>query len=158
MHGDIIFLQKCTINEDHMMYGSWDIRYQGQSFVSFGDIFCLLTPLTTRKIEILIKWKKPGNMIILHLCATNGDDMVYGSWVIERDGQNFLSIWTISWHFTSAKNPRKSKFWKNEEQRLEISSFYTSVPKIMRLTNVIFIFHFDYFLHFYSPSSQKKQN
>ena len=93
-----------------MMYGSWDIRYEGQSFVSFGDIFCLLTPLTTRKIEILIKWKKPGNMIILHLCATNGDDMVYGSWVIERDGQNFLSIWTISWHFTPLRTLENQNF------------------------------------------------
>ena len=111
-HGDIIFLQKCTINEDHMMYVSWDIRYEGQRFVSFGDIFCFLTPLTTRKIEILIKWKKPGDMIILHLCATNGDDMVYGSWDMERDGQNVLSIWTISCHFTPLRTLENQNFEK----------------------------------------------
>ena len=57
----------------------------------------------------------------------------YGLW--------FLSYWARRTEFFvnmdyfltfyPPKNPRKSKFWKNEEQRLEISSFYTSVPKIM---------------------------
>ena len=36
-------LNMCTINQDHMMYGSWDIKCKGQSFISFC-IFCPLTP------------------------------------------------------------------------------------------------------------------
>ena len=30
-----ILLHMCTINEDHMMYGCWDVRHDGQSFLSF---------------------------------------------------------------------------------------------------------------------------
>ena len=38
--------------------GSWDIRCNGQSFLSFWAIFCPLTLLTTQKIKILKQWKK----------------------------------------------------------------------------------------------------
>ena len=53
-----ILFHMCTINEDHMMYDSWDIRHDSQSFLSFWTIFCPLTLLTTWKIKILKKWKK----------------------------------------------------------------------------------------------------
>ena len=39
--GDIILLHMCTIIQDHMMYGSWDIKCKGQSFLSFLVIFAL---------------------------------------------------------------------------------------------------------------------
>ena len=47
MPGDIIILHKCTINNNHIMYGSWDMRCDRQNFLSFWNIFC---PLTTWKI------------------------------------------------------------------------------------------------------------
>ena len=50
---NIIFLHMGTINEDHVMYGSSDIRHKKQSFWSFWVIFCPLTPLTTWIIKIL---------------------------------------------------------------------------------------------------------
>ena len=37
--GDIIILQMCTINENHMMYGSSDMDCDGQHFLSFWTIF-----------------------------------------------------------------------------------------------------------------------
>ena len=40
-NGDIILLQMCTINQDHMMYGSWDIKCKGQSVLPFWAIFAL---------------------------------------------------------------------------------------------------------------------
>ena len=84
--GDVIILQKCTINADHIMYGSWDIRHSGQSFLSFRVIFCLLTNLTTQKNQNFEKRnKKPGYIIILHLCTTNDNYMMYGSCDIEQD-------------------------------------------------------------------------
>ena len=55
--GDIIILHRCTINEDHMMYGSWDMEHNGQTFLSFWTVFCIFTPLTIWKIKILKKWK-----------------------------------------------------------------------------------------------------
>ena len=84
--GDVIISHKCTINADHIMYGSWDIRHSGQSFLSFRVIFCLLTNLTTQKNQNFEKRnKKPGYIIILHLCTTNDNHMMYGSCDIEQD-------------------------------------------------------------------------
>ena len=45
--GDIIILHMCTINDDHMMYGSWDMKPDKQNFLSFWTVFCIFTPLTT---------------------------------------------------------------------------------------------------------------
>ena len=54
--GDII-LHLCTTNDDHMMYGSWDIKRNKQFFDNLG-FFCPLTPLAAQKIKISKKWKK----------------------------------------------------------------------------------------------------
>ena len=68
--GDIIILHMCTINDSHMMYGFWDMKYDEHNFLSFWTVFCPLTPLTTRKIKILKNWKKtPGDIIISHMCT-----------------------------------------------------------------------------------------
>ena len=56
--GDIIILQLCITNDNHMMIVSRDMEHSRQNFLSFWAIFCPFTPLTTRKIKILIKWKR----------------------------------------------------------------------------------------------------
>ena len=56
--------------------------------------------------------------------------MMYGSWDIKQDRQNFLSFWTVFCPFTPLTT-QKIKILKNWKKHLEISSFYTSVPKIM---------------------------
>ena len=117
----------CTINEDHMIYGSWNIRCDRQKFLSFWAIFCPFSPLTTWKIKILTLKKTPGDIIILHICTINDNHMMYGSWDMECNGQNFLSFWTIFCPFTA----QKIKILKKWKTRLEISSFYICVPKIM---------------------------
>ena len=55
--GDII-LYKCTINCNHMVYGSWDMKHDGQKFLSFRTVFCPFTPLTNLEIKILKNWNK----------------------------------------------------------------------------------------------------
>ena len=50
MPGDIVTLHMCTIYDDHMMYGSWDMVHNRQIFLSFWTIFCPFTPLTTWEI------------------------------------------------------------------------------------------------------------
>ena len=55
---DIIILQMCTINDNHMMNSSWDMKHCGQNILSFWTVFCHFTSLTTWKIEILKNWKK----------------------------------------------------------------------------------------------------
>ena len=55
--GDFIILQICTINDNYMIYGSWDMKHDRQKFLSFWTIFCPFTPLRTQKIKLLRKWK-----------------------------------------------------------------------------------------------------
>ena len=56
--GDIIILHRCNINDNPMMYGSWNFERDGQNFLSFQTIFCLFTPLTAHKFKI---WKNEKN-------------------------------------------------------------------------------------------------
>ena len=101
--------------------------------------------------------------IILHICTIHNNPMMYGSWDMKCGRKNFLSFWTIFCPFTSLLlKTWKSKFWKNEikKTQLQITSFYTSVPKIMIICYTvaeircmtdfyfffqIFIFHFGLF-------------
>ena len=46
--GDIITLHMCTINNNHMMYGSWDFKHNGQNILSFGQFFSHLPPKNTK--------------------------------------------------------------------------------------------------------------
>ena len=39
MPRDIIILHMCAINENHMMYGSWDMEYDRHNFSSFWAMF-----------------------------------------------------------------------------------------------------------------------
>ena len=127
--GYIIFLHMCAINEDHMMYGCWDIRQ---------DIFFLFyssSTLTTQKIKILKKWKKKnGEISSFHTSILKTIIICY----------TVLQIWcmtdvTVIFHFglffvlsTPTPNSPKIPYQKKEEKKhLDISSFYTSVPKIM---------------------------
>ena len=133
----------CTKNDNHMMYGSWNTEWNRQNFWSFWAIFCLFSPLTTRKIKILKLKKTPGD-IILHFCTINDNHMMYGSWDMEYNRQTHLP----------PKNLKNQNFEKMKK-RLETLSFYTCVPKIRithytvpeiwHVTDVIVIFHFGLF-------------
>ena len=46
--GDIIILNKCTINDNHMMYGSWDMKHDTKCFVILGH-FVLFHPTNNLK-------------------------------------------------------------------------------------------------------------
>ena len=117
------------------------------------------------------------------MCTKNHNHMMYGSWDMECNRQNFCH-----YKLFLPYGPRKSKFWKNEKNNWkyyhftarkikiknkwkncqEISSFYISVPKIMIswcmvpeiccMTDVIVISHFGLFFALLSPNSPKNQN
>ena len=101
--GDIT-LQKCTKDEDHMLYCSWDMACDGcNCYFSFWTIFCLFTPITAWKVKISKKWKKktPGDVIILHKCTKNYDHIVYCSWDMARERCNcYFSFCAIFCAFT----------------------------------------------------------
>ena len=131
------------------------------NYFSFWVTFCLFThhpppTLTARKMKIQKKWKKkkkkPGDIIILHKCTKTHDQMLYCSWDTARDRCNCCySFWAIFGPFTP-QTAQKNKISKNWKKPLEISSFYTSVPKLMIIcytipeiwcvTDVIVVFHF----------------
>ena len=99
--GYIIFLYICTINGHHTLYDSWDNRVRRAEFFLIMDYFLPFYPLTTQKTKILKKLKKiPGDIIVLYMCTINDNHMIYSSWDIECDGQNFLSFWIIFCPFT----------------------------------------------------------
>ena len=77
-------------------------------YFSFWANFCSFT-LTAQKIKILKKWKKtPRDIIILHTCTKNYDQVMYGSWDMVHDRCNYYSFWAIFCPFT----PKKWKFEK----------------------------------------------
>ena len=129
-----VILYMCTINDNHIMYGSWHIEHDTQIFLSFWTNFCPFTILKTQKIKILKKWKKtPGDIIILHKCTKNHDHMLYCSWDITHDRCNcYFSIWAFFPPLLPLNLPQKLKFHRNEKKKLwQIPSLYTSVPKLM---------------------------
>ena len=80
------------------MYSSWDTEWGRQNFLSFGPFFPLLPPNNpkNKNFEKMKKMKKTaGDITILHMCNMNDNNMIYGSWDVEHDRQNFLSFWTI---------------------------------------------------------------
>ena len=135
-----------------MIYGSWNIRCNGQKFLLFRAIFCPFSPLTTWKIKTLKK--TPGDITILHIFTTNDSHMIYGSWDMARDKCNYFLFWAIFCHFTPTTS-RKIKILKKWKKHLEIPSFYICIPKIMIrwcalpeiwcVTEVIVISHFGLF-------------
>ena len=138
-------------------YDIWFLRYQaGQA------IFCPFTSLTIQKIKILKKWKKHLAILSLYTSIINQNHMMYDSWDMEQDGQNFSHFGP----FYPVALPRllttqRIKILKNEKRPLQISPFYTSVPQmtiiwytvpeIWHLTDVIVIFHFGLFFDFLPP-------
>ena len=106
------------------------LRYgvQQTEFFAILDRFLPFYPSNNQKIQNFEKMKKiPGAVIILHSCIINDNHMMYGSWDIKRDGQNFLLFWTMFCSFTPLTT-WKIKILKKWKKRLGILSFYTGVP------------------------------
>ena len=102
----------CTINEDHLIYGFWDIRHNGQSFFSFWTNFCHSTLLTTQKIKILKKWKKHLQILSFYTCVSQ---MKFIWCMVPKIWSTTERIFSYSGNFT----PRTTqiinilKKWKN---------------------------------------------
>ena len=100
-------------------YDVWFMRYKVQKtkfFVIMGH-FLPFDLRSNQENENFEKIKKPpGDIIILHLCTTNDDHIMYGSWDIKRDKHNFLSFWAIFLAFYPHNN-QKIKFQKKERKK-----------------------------------------
>ena len=117
-----------------MMYGSCDIEHNRPNFLLFWTIFCPFTLLKTKKIKILKKWKKQLEILSFYTSVPQ----IIITWHIAQDMacdrcNCYFSFWGIFCRFTCLKNENFKK-WK---KRLEISSFYTSVTKIMIIWYIV---------------------
>ena len=84
-------------------YDVWFLRYQvwqTEFFVILGYFFALLPPNYPENQNFEKMKKIPGDIIILHMSTLNQNHMMYDSWDMERDRQNFFSFWTIFCPFT----------------------------------------------------------
>ena len=164
--GDIIILDKCTIHDSHMMYGSWDMEQDGQNFLSFWSISGTFTPLTTQKIKILKKWKNQLEILSFYTGVHKWQSCDVWFWDKEHDRQNFLSFWVLFCPFTPPPPPlttQKIRIFKKWKKLLEILSFY-----IILLYDVCFLSYggwqtglfviFDHILPFYLHNNLKNQN
>ena len=97
-HGDIIILHMCTINNNPMMYGPWDMEHDGQNFCHLDHFFpfYLPPPLKAKKSKF---WKnekkKPRGIAILHKCTKNRDHMLHCYWDTMHDKCNYFLFWAI---------------------------------------------------------------
>ena len=81
---DIIILEMCTINGNHMMYDSWDLEHATDKiFCHLGPFYALL-PSFDPDNENFEKMKKyAGDIISLHMCTIDNNHMTYDSWNID---------------------------------------------------------------------------
>ena len=77
---DIIILHMCTINNNHMMYGSRDMEHDGQFFFAILYHFLPFYHPNNLKNQNFEKMKKtPGDIIILPKCTKNHDHILHCS-------------------------------------------------------------------------------
>ena len=76
-------------------YDVWFLRYQvwqTEFFVVLGYFFALLPPIYPEYQNFQKMKKIPADIIILHMSTSNQNHMMYDSWDMERDRQNFFSF------------------------------------------------------------------
>ena len=151
------------------MYGSWDMEHNGQNFLSVWTTFLLFYPSNNPEKKFFEKLKKtPGYIIILHKCTINDNHMIYGFWDKTCNRQNFFVILGHFLPFYPPLTAWKMKTSQKWKKHLDISSFYTSVSKIMiicytvpeiwHVVCIIVIFHFRVFFVLFPPNSPKNEN
>ena len=73
-------------------YGVWYLKYGARRTKFFFILghFLLFYPTNNDQNHIFEKMKKaPGDIIILQMCTTDNNYMMYGSWDMESDRRNF---------------------------------------------------------------------
>ena len=96
---------------------------------NFGSFLALSLPWKPEKSGFWKMKKITRNIVILHMCTKNHNHMMYSSSDTEWDRHKFLSIWAILSPFTRLMT-QQIKILKKWKKHLEMSSFYTCVPKL----------------------------
>ena len=110
MPRDIMILHKCTKNYDHMLYCSWDMAHDRcNCYFSFWAVFCPFTPNSPKNQNFKEIKKTPGDIIILHMCTKNSDQMKCGSWdMVCKEFVTRIHIEWIQQYFIMILNVKKN--------------------------------------------------
>ena len=126
-----------TINQGHIMYGSWDISAKDKVLCHFGSFFLPFDPPNNPKNQ---NFEKENAWRFYHFT------LVYHKWQswcmvldisgrIYHDRQYFCHLWPFfDIYPLTAQKMKISEKWK---KHLEVSSFYTSVSKIMIISYTV---------------------
>ena len=157
---EILSLYTCLSKMKIIWYMIPEILSMPDRIFCHFEPFLLFYPTNNPKNQNFEKLKKmPWDIITLHKCAKNHNHMLYCSWDMACDRCNcYFSFWASFCPFTP-RTTQKIKNLQKWKKCLKISSFYTSVPKIMSIcytapeawhvTHVIVIFFIlGYFLPF----------
>ena len=99
----------CTIHENHMMYGSEDMEYNREFFLTLDNFLPFYHPNNPESQNVGKMKKTPGDIIISHKCTINNNNGMYDSRDMKCIGQNFLSFWAIFCPFTLPANNLKNQ-------------------------------------------------
>ena len=132
----------------------WFLRdgaLQMESFVIFGHFLPFYPPNNPENQNFENREKTPGYIIILNICTINDNHMMYGSWYMEHNRQNFLSFLHHFLPFYPHNNPENQNFEIMKKKKtsqhiiiLQISTIITimwcMVPEIWCVTDEIFCY------------------
>ena len=111
--GDIIILRMCTINDNHMIFGSWDIKCDRQIFLSFWTIFCSKNQNFEKMKKV--SWRYYHFTYVYHKWQS------YNVWFLRYEvwQTDFLSFWMIFCSFTPLTTWKIKilKNWKKNPSR-----------------------------------------
>ena len=112
----------CIIDEDHMIYGSWNIRCSRQNFLLFWAMFCTFTPLKTWKIKIVTNNKKKNTRRYYHFTHVHHKWQSYDVWFLKYGAQQRIFCHLGSFFgLLHPYGPRKSKFSTKKNQKKKTS-------------------------------------
>ena len=125
----ITILHMCTIYDNHIMYGSWNIEHDREIFLTIWTILCPFTsPLTTQKIQILKKNEKCLEILSFYTCVSwmATDCMVPQIWKAQQT-ECFVTLSQFL-PFYPTKN-LENQILKKWKIHLMIASFYKKCTK-----------------------------
>ena len=122
------------VSQEPCMISFWFLVHIYKMMISPANFFIfskfwfwVFRGLKTKKNRNLKKMKKiAGDIIILHMCTKNQNNIMHGSW----DTNDTATIFCHFGPFFAllCLQFAKSKLWKKMKKQLEILSVYTSVP------------------------------